>query len=311
MASARDRKGRTRPPATGEVRLVRWMLPLLGLSVGVGVGAFLVLGMRLGYPYHRIMALALWGLALVVFGLSLRARRKWLRVHKKLVRKRLRPFVPHMAMGMGLAVFAYVAWVLAPVEPTELTAMPAAELRENIDADGRLVAYLDETLGGAVAGLGAVAAGWAPPRTLLPAEREAQFEAWQQFVHASLELDVLKRRYRGFYQVDYKAAPALHADAFHVAYAAYVAQYHHALTLVALVDAAPLLEAGLDEPSAVYGIPGQTYFRLKQRLTHPDTLLRLHAGRAYLNLVEAEITAGPEAAFRESWRRPKWEILLE
>lgn len=265
----------------------------LALSLLLGTAAFLMLGMRVGYPYHRMLAMGLWAGALLLFAWALRERRKWLRVHKKLAKRRLRPYVPHLIVGGGLCVFAYVAWVLMPVEPSELTGMTQADLRGHLDADRSLVLYLDDSLEGAVTALQAAVSGPASPGGT-PAERRVSIlEAWQQFVHSSLELDGLKQKYKGFYQIDYVTSPTLHADAFYLAYAAYVVQYHRALTLVELVDEAPSAEVFLNEASSVYGIPGETFYRLKQRLTLPDTLLRLNAGRAYLALVNERVSGSP------------------
>ncbi len=57
------------------------------------------------------------------------------------------------------------------------------------------------------------------------------------------------------------------------------------LRMANLVDAAPFVAAMLNDAHAEHNIPAGSYAAMKQRLTHPDELLRLHAGVAYKALV--------------------------
>ena len=76
---------------------------------------------------------------------------------------------------------------------------------------------------------------------------------------------------------------------------AFTAQVDACLAVSGIVGDNTYLESILDEGDADYGIPSKRYYSLKQRLTRPDTLIRLNAGRAYLLLLKKE------AAKHEAW----------
>ena len=112
---------------------------------------------------------------------------------------------------------------------------------------------------------------------------------WRDFVEACMELAILKRRYRGFLQVDYLVKPELHANAFFIAYGAFIMQYESSLVMSDRVSANAFLENMLNEPIPEYEIPANSYADMYSRMMHADELLRLNAGFAYLKLVRKHI----------------------
>jgi hypothetical protein len=126
-------------------------------------------------------------------------------------------------------------------------------------------------------------------QTLSAEQRTALRDSWQRFVEASFEVDLIKQRYKTFPQVDGFTRPTLHAEAFLLAYGAFLTQYTHALSLQSFADDNDALVTLLNEENAERGIPANTYFSLKQRVTHPDDLLRLNAGRGYLGMMRGRL----------------------
>jgi len=127
---------------------------------------------------------------------------------------------------------------------------------------------------------------------------------WRDGVMAFLEADMLKEKYRGFIQIDYKVKPALHADAFFIAYGAYICQYDACLKFCELTGDNKMMEALLNEPGD--GIPPDSFFVMKQRLTHPEVVLRLNAGTAYYELIKKDLTVSPELIADFEMRRARF-----
>ncbi len=264
---------------------------LLLVTVALLVAAMVVLGMKIAYPAHRMVAFALLGLGWIPLVLSYRSNRRMLRLQKHLIRKKTRPFLPHAIVALVLLAAFYVTWALFPVERSPLAGMDATELRQNIDADLGSCLMLCEAADDLVESF--KARGWLQRKvgTLSPDERAALRSRWRDGVMIFLEFELLKEKYKGFYQIDHVAEPALHADAFLLAYMPYVAQYGACLEVVGLVGGNAFMEALLNEKGE--GIPSEGYFHMKQRLTHPNVLLRLNAAAAYYGLVRRDATIDP------------------
>ena len=264
---------------------------LLGLAILLMLMAVFVLGFRLAYPAHRVIAFVLFLASLLSVVVSYRRNYRLLHAKKEQLRQKARPFAPHCIVAALLLLFFYVAWVLFPVDKSPLANMTPDELREEIHAD--IGNYL--ILRRSVDDLLEVA----KERHLLDRkvdalsmeERDEVRELWRDMVMLFLEFDMLKEKYRGFYQVDYVSLPDLHSDAFMLAYMAYVTQYDACLQVEELVEQSDFLNNLLNEEWR--GIPPKSYYIMKQRLTKSRVLLRMNAGAAYYQLIKGSTTIDP------------------
>ena len=265
---------------------------LLVLSLLMSAVALVPLTMRIGYPHHRALSLALYLAAWIPLLLSYRINRRLLRTHRKLLQRKVRPYVPHIVAGLILIAVAYIAWVLAPVVDSPLSSMTDGELRERLRTDIASCFALNRSVGTLLDD--AEERGLLKVRVdqLSSRERDDVRRGWRDGVMAFYEYELLKATYRGFHQIDYVAKPSLHADAFFAAYSAYVSQYNACLRLVELVGDNESVETLLNEKGG--GVPANTYASIKQRLTRPDVLLRLNAGAAYYGLVKKDFTVSPD-----------------
>lgn len=264
---------------------------LLLVTLLLVLAAIVVLGMRLFYPAHRLTAFALLGLGWIPLIVSYRINRRLLRVQKAIIQKKARPFRPHVIVALILLLAFYVTWALFPVEKSPLTDMTPVELRDTIQSDlesYRVLRQVADDLTGAFSETGLLQRKISG---LSREERSSIRNLWRDGAMAFLEFDLLKGKYRGFHQIDYIAEPNLHADAFMLAYMAYVAQYNACLQIVNLVGDNEFMETLLNEKGQ--GIPADSYFFMKQRLTHPTVALRMNAAAAYYELVKKDITIDP------------------
>ncbi|MGE4489429.1 MAG: YiiX/YebB-like N1pC/P60 family cysteine hydrolase [Kiritimatiellales bacterium] len=265
---------------------------LLLLSFLPSIIACAVLGLKVGYPYQRLIAALVWLTGWIPLILSWRANQRLVRTGKVILKRKGRPWIPHAVVGLLLLGFFYAAWVLVPVETSPLVRMSDTELRSTLAEDLATYRMLRETaddLTGAFEHNGLLGRD---VKNLSEAERLQIRRLWRDGVMAFLEADLLKEKYRGFMQIDYKVKPGLHADAFFIAYGAYICQYDACLRFCELIGDNEFMETLLNEPGE--GIPADSCFTMKQRLTHPEVILRLNAGTAYYELIKKDLTIDPE-----------------
>ncbi len=97
---------------------------------------------------------------------------------------------------------------------------------------------------------------------------------------------------------------------------AYIAQYEACLEVVGMVED-DFMETLLNEEAE--GIPADSYFFMKQRLTHPNVILRMNAAAAYYELVRKDFSIDAETVADFEERRKAFvhslganaEILVE
>lgn len=264
---------------------------LLLATLFLVLAAIVVLGMKIAYPWHRAAAFGLLGLGVVPLAISYQINRRLLRVQKKLIKKKARPFLPHTIVALILLAAFYVTWALFPAQNSPLAGMAPDELRAEIagDTDGYLM--LRKTADDITASFRKSGLLGRNVDGLTQRERKAIRSLWRDGAMAFLEFDLLKDKYRGFYQIDYVAEPQLHSDAFLLAYMAYIAQYKACLEIVEMVDGNEFMQTLLNEGGD--GIPPDSYFFMKQRLTHPNLAIRLNAAAGYYELVKKDTTFDP------------------
>ena len=279
--------------ATLPARVKKRHIAAVAVSMLIGAAAILIWIMRMLYPYHRVVAAAVYAAGWVIFLAACWNYRVVLRRYRVKLRRGVRAAMPYVLAAVALGAMAYVAVVLVPVRDSELTRLSAGDLRAVVDADLDRLRRLRRACDLTTARLQQTLDDDTDLAALGRAEKQTLRRRWHRCVDAWVEFDAFRERYRGFYQIDNLTQPELHADAFYLAYAALAKQYALARELLALVgDRAPLTTF-LDEPAA--GHPPATVTGIKQWLHAPNTVLRLKAGQAYQKLVAADMTAGPAA----------------
>jgi hypothetical protein len=266
----------------------------LGLSYLLAIAAIAVLMTKTLYPLHRVVAFSLFGLSWIPFMLSFRYRSARLRLYKREVRKRWRNYAPYAGVALLLAIFAYAAWVLVPVDDSPLVHMSEADLERNMKQDLVGARILHERTDALL--------DWIEKERFLEkqvsdldsGDRQEIAGIWNQFLTASLELEILKQTYKGFHHIDYVARPEQHAEAFLVAFSAFVTQYHATLRLVNMVGDNDFMATFLNESNDDLRTPSGSFAATARQLTRPDILLRLNAGSVYLRLVRKDLERDTE-----------------
>lgn len=252
------------------------------------LAALVVMGIKIAYPHHRLLAFVLLGLGWIPLIASIRINQRLLRIQKLRLEKKARPFLPHTIAAFLLLAAFFVAGTLWPVEKSALVDFSPEQLREEMVQDlagYRMVRDAGDRIVEAFEQNGLLARS---VETLSEDERNEIRMLWREGVMAFVEYELLKEKYRGFHQIDHLAQPELHANAFMLAYMAYVAQYEGCLRIVEMVGDNPFMETLLNEPGE--GIPEDSFHELRLRITHPQVMLRIHAGAAYTQLVQKDVS---------------------
>jgi hypothetical protein len=262
-------------------RILKIAISVISIAAG-----YTIIGLRAFYPYHRTLALGLY-IASAIF-LFLAAREQYKKLGRKGVVLKLKLFkhIPHIVVGIILVIFFRAAWILVPVEPSPLVNMSDRELKSDIEQDLKLLWVLGANLDALLDSIGKDGLFEKDVQTLGTGDKILIKNLWHQYLTNCFELDLLRKKYRGFYQIDYLVKPRLHADAFIIALASLTEQFWSAIKVTELVNSNFSLEAFLNEQTDKY--PANSYYRLKQQLTNPDMLLQLSAGAGYLKLVKKD-----------------------
>jgi hypothetical protein len=115
-------------------------------------------------------------------------------------------------------------------------------------------------------------------------DRQAMRALWADFLEPLLALDELKHRYSGFWGIDYRAHPVLHARGFGLAYAALCLEVEAGLRLVALLGDAKVAPGLFDEASPETGLPAGTFAAFRKQLTRAGDLSSVPVGDGWFHL---------------------------
>lgn len=257
----------------------------IGVSLVLAVGAFAILGARLLHPHHRKLAGVVWAASWIPFAISVAGHRRAVESGAIALERAFVGHIPHVGLFALLVLCGYLVRVLFPTDDTVADELDADELAANVGTDLARLPYLLERVDAALHALEARGLAELDGAQIEAETNVALREDWARFVEACFELDILQARYRAFYAVNPVTRTALHARSFLVAYGAYVAEYRAGLLLTRAVAGNDAVQTILDEANAHHDVPADSFLALQRSTVHPDTLLRLSAGHAYLELL--------------------------
>lgn len=127
-------------------------------------------------------------------------------------------------------------------------------------------------------------------------QRALARSVWASFVEPLVAIEELKRRYRGWYGVDYLKHPQLHAKAFGVSFLGLCAEVVAGQRLLALVAGNERIQALFDEAHPESGLPAGTFRQLRDNLGRFRNLSLLPiASDWYDTWIQRHLTAADRA----------------
>ncbi|MFT5683751.1 MAG: hypothetical protein ACI8RZ_004683 [Myxococcota bacterium] len=261
---------------------------LLVLTGLLSAAAFGILVTRIFHPLHRRIALLLYLAGWVPFLISVKQHRDRLNQTVEPIQGMLTGYELHIALLIALIVAGYLIRTLLPDEPSPAEGLSEVELSELLGQDLKLLRYLLDRFDGALDAL--IGSGLMHPSTAPPSAEDNRRlrDLWAAYIEASFELDMLKYRHRSFHRLPWKS-PA-QAQAFLISYGAFAVQYGAELTLTRAVSTNDRVVTALNEADPAIDLPPDCYASIQRRLLHPDTLIRLNAGRAWIQVIRTDLS---------------------
>lgn len=262
---------------------------LLLLLTGIfSAAAFGVLVTRVFHPFHRRIALGLYLTSWVPFLLSVQQHRAMLASATEPIQGMLTGYELHVILLIALLISGYLIRTLLPSDPSPAEGLSDVELDALLAQDLQLLGYLLDRLELAQQQL--LTSGLLRPseEPLSAEENRVLREGWARYVEASFELDILKYRHRSFYRLPWRSRQQ--AEAFLVAYGAFAAQYGAELELTRAVSTNDRVKTVFNEADPLAELPEGSYAAIQRRLLHPDTVVRLNAGRAWIQVIRNDLS---------------------
>jgi hypothetical protein len=260
---------------------------LLILTCLLAAAAFAILVTRIFHPHHRRIALGLYLVGWVPFLISVKRHRDLLASATEPIQGLLTGYELHVVLLIALIVAGYLIRTLLPDEPSPAEGLSEAELVVLLGQDLKLLRYLVARLDAALDAL--TGSGLLRPTPQPPsAEDNRRLRAmWAAYLEASFELDMLKYRHRSFHRLPWKSVAQ--AEAFLISYGAFAIQYGAELSLTRAVSTSDRVVTVLNEADPGHDLPADCYAAIQRRLLHPDTVVRLNAGRAWIQVVRTDL----------------------
>ena len=259
-----------------------------GIASACLIGTIVIFATKFLFPYHRILALIVYGIGWVAFIYSIYLKKQYILQHQEAVTSFFLTFWVHIVFGAVMLFLVYVFFVLFPAEKSPFIGMTDKEIATRLVEDETVILYLDERLA----------------RLFSIAEQENIFDVdfsdvtgvqkdnlnsfWSDYLEVLLELDLLKQRYITFYQLNVMTKSDLHKQAFQNGYVSFLAQHNYAFRLQENVKGKNGLIDYLNQSFVESGIGAGTYSSIEDKLTDADELLRLNTGRAYYSTFGSE-----------------------
>lgn len=262
----------------------------IGLSALFVFLTFVVLAMKILYPYHRYLALAVYLVSWIPLFLSLRYRPELLERLGSASKSFLVSSGAYIGLAIALFLLSYALFVLVPTEKSALSEMSDEEIQMHLTQDTESLLILKKEND---ATLEIIENSELFQKNIQELSYEQKGEIkkiWRHFLEISFEIDLIREKYRGFTQIDFVQKPILHSKAFLLSYFALTIEYEGAFRLSQNIRDDGLISSYLNQEDIEFLLPKDTYFQIKRKLTSPKEILRLNAGRAYLRLVEKYLT---------------------
>ena len=251
------------------------------------IATIVVFATKFLFPYHRIVALIIYAIGWIPFLYSISLKKKWLLQHQDLATSFFSAFWVHIVFGVIMLLILYAFLVLFPVAKSPFLKLGDEEISQRLKEDQTLILYLNDRIAGNLSLARNQNIFDVDFKNISGEDKKRLEDFWISYVEVLLEFDLLKERYKTFYQLNAITKNELHKQAFINGYFSFLAQHYYALQLSKAITDANVITF-LNESFPSFGIDEGTYDLLQSKLTATDELLRLNTGRAYYTLLKNE-----------------------
>lgn len=201
--------------------------------------------------------------------------------HKQSIDSFLSAYGAHIIVAVIMLFVLYVLITIFPLEKSPLSGMKNEEIIKILKEDKQLTLYLDNKLDNNLKQAQNKDLFSRDFDDMTAKQKESLEKFWISYLKGLIELDMLKNRYKTFYQINVLTRKEMHKKAFFNGYTALLAQHHYTLELVKRIEGKDKIITFLNEEHSDYGIKQETYGMVRQKLTSESGIIRLNAGRSY------------------------------
>lgn len=253
----------------------------LGLATLFLIITIIVFATKFLFPYHRIVALIIYGIGWIPFLYSIYIKRQFIIEQQGTITSFLSAFWIHILFGIGMLISLYIFLIIFPAVKSPFTELSDDEISTRLTEDETLILYLDERLDNLFNESDKNNIFTIDFNNIRNDQKESLNKFWISYLEVMLELDLLKERYKTFYQLNALTKRDLHKKAFKNGYTSFLAQHYYTLRLQQRVYRNDRLISYLNDQIPKQGVDKDTYTKIVDKLTDPDELIRLNTGRAY------------------------------
>ncbi len=237
------------------------------------------------FPYHRVLALVIYGIGWIFFIYSITLKKQWILRHQESVTSFFTAYWIHIVFGAVMIGIIYVFLVIFPPVKSPFIGLQDEEISKSLTEDETVILYLSERLDRLLAEAEEKDLFAVDFNNVTGEQKESLKVFWNDYLEVLLELDLLKQRYVTFYQINALTKSDLHRQAFQNGYVSFLTQHNYALRLQENVGSDNSLVTYLNQSVEDVGFGSGTYSVLESKLTDADEILRLNTGRAYYSSI--------------------------
>jgi hypothetical protein len=229
--------------------------------------------LKIAYPYHRIIAVLIYGISWLPFIFAI--------LRKRYEIKLIRRYAFEIMLVLGSLITLWIILAIFPAKDFSMLMSDKAELSKKINSEiiyaEKYTEKLDESEKMFINEIKDINLANADSQ-----KRQAIVEAWAEYLRYYLALDKILDDNRYFYQLNYHEYKELNEKSFVLAYSSFTALYSSSLNLLKNTKDIEYIEPLLNEENSLLEIPKDSYLKLKIAIADPANLIQANAGYVYL-----------------------------
>lgn len=261
------------------------MNPLLhiGTTILIILSAIIIIANKIFFPNHRIISVVLFLISLIPLILSFSQQKNTIIRTASPIIQYAQLFKIHIVVGIILLFLIYLVLILLPLEKSPLLELNKSQLNSALTDDMHIVIYLDKRFASILnQEITQTLNNQLDPNDANTKNKLLEF--WASYSDLLIELDLLKERYRTFYQLPDTPPDNLRARAFLNGYTSRLMQNHYTINLSNL-EIHPTVLTYLNEQHPDYKLPKNSLNNTLSQLAYADNHLKLNGGLAYYKIV--------------------------
>lgn len=244
----------------------------------------IIFGTKLFFPYHRIIAITIYAIGWIPFLYSLSLRKHYILQYTNSVTPFFQIYWIHIIFAAIMLVAIFILLTLFPPTKSVFIGLSNEEISERLTEDETVLFYLNQRLSNNLETAQSNNYFNIDFTNISQTQKDNITNFWFEYIEVMFELDLLKERYKTFYQLNPISQKDLHGQAFKIGYLALLSQQYHTIKLTKSVTD-PNVKNFLNQNFTQQGIERNTFTLLQEKITDTQELLKLNTGRAYYLLL--------------------------